>query len=225
MNLRSDSEARFKRKVILDSVLGEDGTLRAELRVADISRQRAHIYAEWDSAEYTVSKCAPEDAPTEEEKKHAKDVLDKVIMTFTDAAAVPGAAEGKKAQEVVGSRFTATGGEYVGTSPPTEEQKERAKEIETYLRHINGPADGQGTYYRTFARLVYSGIDHSWDVRICPAAIKGGCDPSVEHGCVSGKDEGTMFANSWGWYQFVSDSLKKPGIGKVYIALGRLHEI
>jgi hypothetical protein len=62
-------------------------------------------------------------------------------------------------------------------------------------------------------------------VRICPAAIRADCDPSVDHGCADGKARGTMFANSWNWYGFVSESLNKPGIGKVYIAFGRLHEI
>lgn len=208
--LMRDCETRLGRKVVARASMGKDGrSFRAELKVAeDAEAKHAHIYAVWDEQSMHPPRMSSAGSPpTEAEKSHAKDVIGKVV---------------KKAHEIPESRFTATGGEFMGCAPLTEEQKKDAEKTAAYLRSIH---DDHGLTYRTLARLEYSENNCGWEVRICPAAIKGGCDPSVEHSCADDHDRWLMVGSKLDWYGFISGALQRQGDRPVSVAFGRIHEI
>ena len=207
--LRRDSESKLNRDVTLETKMGEDGTLRAELKVAEGGNAKcAHIFSIWEEESLHAvarrGKAPTEEVHTEEEMRHAEDVIAKVRKKL----------EGTPVE----SRFVATGGRYFGCVPPTEEQKSDAGETAAYLRQISIPAGERGLTCRTFARLSYSEKDSSWEVRICPAAILGR-NPS-EPDRLENSNE--LVAKKVEWYDLAMDALRRHGTRSIRVAFGRV---
>lgn len=242
--LRRSSESRLGRAVTLETKIDRDGTLRAELRVAeDGSAKYAHLFSVWDEISLhgaaSIGKGASEEAPATGEVVHPEALLhgrwrfepqDYVLVGHEPVtpeethyakeviAKVVTNLEGSPAE----SRFAATGGRYLGSVPLTEKQKEDAAGTAAYLMQTGARGGEQSQAYRTFARLTYSGKDSGWEARICPAIIKADCDPSAPRVCEGGEG---MCAERTSWHFLVRDILERSGADSVRVTFGMLHEI